>query len=394
MEKQKIAILVIHGIGQQDPYHTLDRFTRTLVEALQETRPAPYKLTHHRLPYQDAVDDYIKINQLNDPETEIDVHEYYWAFETERMISMGDIFQWLQQASDGAQRFYEENEQFSREYEGFQQDGQFRQRWYLKYAGGLLRVLLGAASAVHLVLPRWLDSLFRNLLPKATRHFIEYAGDVAAYTSTSRRSKLYKVRQNILKGAVSKIEMLLGCGHDKIVVIGHSLGSVVAYEALNEINLLMNRDAELRARRHQLCELVTFGSPLDKVAFFFRERVAKSEYVLQLIQNSLHGFRRLGLVDANAPEGVICTSSVRNYLQDLSWTNYWDPEDPVSGRLDFYEGVKNVKVENGMGIAAHTLYWSDKRMFRETIQRVRDAAWRREGPEQREWDIEFVVDHP
>ncbi|HTF61613.1 MAG TPA: hypothetical protein VK638_02760, partial [Edaphobacter sp.] len=34
MKNDKVAILVVHGIGQEKPYETLDHFTRRLMESL------------------------------------------------------------------------------------------------------------------------------------------------------------------------------------------------------------------------------------------------------------------------------------------------------------------------------------------------------------------------
>src|SRR5262249_15094420 len=57
--------------------------------------------------------------------------------------------------------------------------------------------------------------------------------------------------------------------YDKVAVVGHSLGSVVAYDTLNallnaEQLSITNLDIARRT-----CLFETFGSPLDKIAFFF-----------------------------------------------------------------------------------------------------------------------------
>ena len=55
----------------------------------------------------------------------------------------------------------------------------------------------------------------------------------------------------------------------------------------------------------------------------------------------------------------------------MRWTNYWDPQDPISGHLDFFDEVVNVQVDNGQrwGIA-HNEYWYNLNIYREVIERV------------------------
>src|SRR5213080_2751829 len=59
-------------------------------------------------------------------------------------------------------------------------------------------------------------------------------------------------------------------GYSRVVVVGHSLGSVLAYDTLNA---LINEDQVCAKQRGVVSKtraLITFGSPLDKTAFMFR----------------------------------------------------------------------------------------------------------------------------
>jgi len=62
-----------------------------------------------------------------------------------------------------------------------------------------------------------------------------------------------------------------------VVWVGHSLGSVVVYDALNALltdDALAKDDNKVRAiARTRL--LLTFGSPLDKIAFIFAAQASK-----------------------------------------------------------------------------------------------------------------------
>ena len=369
MGKRKVGLLIIHGIGEQDVLDTLDTFTRNLVKSLQQTGRGQIKLTHNRMPLPGDIDDYVSLSFLEDPSLEIDVHEYYWAHKMKGMISFHEVMEWLQQASNGAQKFYNENTELSRRYETGP-SGKFPRHWYLKKVGWLVRVLGTLGSISSQITPRWMDPVFRILHSKPSELVIDYIGDVAIYTSSDRRSKFYQVRQRVLEGAIEKISAMLQEDYERIVIAGHSLGSVIAYDALNAVNLRMNQEPELAVQHGKLFELITLGSPLDKVAFFFREHIAKDSYVKRLILSNVNGFRRRGLVVPREGEAVM-DSNVFNFLENMRWTNYWDPQDPISGHLDFFDEVVNVQVDNGQrwGIA-HNEYWYNLNIYREVIERV------------------------
>ena len=49
---------------------------------------------------------------------------------------------------------------------------------------------------------------------------------------------------------------------------------------------------------------------------------------------------------------------IERHLEGVRWLNFWDKMDPVSGPLDFYEGVENTEVDTGAGrFRAHSAYW-------------------------------------
>ena len=64
-------------------------------------------------------------------------------------------------------------------------------------------------------------------------------------------------------------------GMKKIIIVGHSLGSVIAFDTLNRITHAANIDQEKWRSVGKIEGLITFGSPLDKLAFSFREHTPK-----------------------------------------------------------------------------------------------------------------------
>lgn len=68
-------------------------------------------------------------------------------------------------------------------------------------------------------------------------------GDVALYTGADEKSKYFHVRKNILDGAIQKTKFLIeNDDYDDIILISHSLGTVIAYDALARLNKMMNAD--------------------------------------------------------------------------------------------------------------------------------------------------------
>ncbi len=141
---QRTAVLVIHGIGQQSSFDTLDRFVRNLHKALEsQNEQRPVTLAHHLARQGDWAQNYISLIGGEDESTAVDCYEYYWAHETQRKISMAGVFDWLVDTGGRAEKFYErngdrrppENEWAGTPFGGFGRRGKFDKHWYLKSAG-------------------------------------------------------------------------------------------------------------------------------------------------------------------------------------------------------------------------------------------------------------------
>jgi hypothetical protein len=135
-------------------------------------------------------------------------------------------------------------------------------------------------------------------------------------------------------------------------MVGHSLGSVIAYDVLNglliEDGFLANPvDAANRTRM-----FLTFGSPLDKTAFLFRTQA-----------------------DIKSPVREVAAAAVQPMIQDYKfrpkeWVNLWSHADIISGELNFYDDTANMTnggprrvcnkkdPEARTPLAAHMEYWN------------------------------------
>jgi hypothetical protein len=126
--------------------------------------------------------------------------------------------------------------------------------------------------------------------------------------------------------------------------------------------------AEKKHISNVLCGFVTFGSPLDKIAFFLREQSEHNEYLREQMLRNYHCFKQRAYPFATSLPFTL-TASMRRLFDDILWINYHDRHDYVSGTLDFYEKLVNVDCEfNGKLFSfTHGWYWDHKEMFADII---------------------------
>ncbi len=199
------------------------------------------------------------------------------------------------------------------------------------------------------------------------KFLVDYMGDVAVYAQgIDGKSQFAGVRQDILDDAVSRLEQLLATpGYDKVYVAAHSLGSVVAYDAIN--HLITEKRA--RAATHtpgpnfaKLGGFLSFGSPLDKVYYFFRKRDIGKPVRAQLISSltplrKSTSHRRYGAAEFERYQ----LPAMRNFR----WWSAWSGMDILGAHLDFYEPDRQCRFHYGWNpVKAHTGYWRDPSFYR------------------------------
>jgi hypothetical protein len=218
------------------------------------------------------------------------------------------------------------------------------------------------ADALPGVFPLWFSSVSWVLVVGAAavvRWFlIQYAGDVAAYVQPQVVDRFYELRKEIKDTVWTTARAVYGAReYEDIVVVGHSLGSVVVYDALNRllIDRAVNPAAPEVAGRTRL--FLTFGSPLDKTAFIFGAQGAGTE----------------------AREAL--SASIQPLITDEKarprWVNIYSPWDIISGSLDYYDrpdrsnrnAVENIVDPDATTLlAAHVEYWRNPLLFRTILQ--------------------------
>ena len=173
---------------------------------------------------------------------------------------------------------------------------------------------------------------------------IQYVGDVVIYVSSYTVSRFQSIRDEIQRVGFDIGRAVYGLPqhYDRCIVVGHSLGSVVAYDLYNRMvneGTGTNWDVQRRTKL-----LLTFGSPLDKTAFLFRLQQSREADVREAL--------------AAAAQPIIADAANR----PAAWVNIWSPADSISGALDYYERpneqfVANVRdPEASIPLLAHTEY--------------------------------------
>jgi hypothetical protein len=236
--------------------------------------------------------------------------------------------------------------------------------WFTILSAGLLAATLwivgfeltALLASGHTLRSAWSGSLAQQalawplvvVLSAGVRWFlIAYAGDVAVYVQPQKLDRFTKLRQEIKECVLKTAQAVYREPYEKIVLVGHSLGSVVVYDVLNR--LLLDDKADVEARTAQL---LTFGSPLDKTAFLFAVQGAAGE-AREALAASLQPLL------LSRPKG-------------FSWVNIYSPWDLISGHLDYYDlparnndsPVENVRDREATTLlVAHVEYWETALLY-------------------------------
>lgn len=232
--------------------------------------------------------------------------------------------------------------------------------------GGIViaRSALPAVVALVLGLSVLVAALVRSWL-------IQYVGDLAAYISAHKVSKFAEIREAIQAQACDVARAIYTMRasasnaplYSRFVAVGHSLGSVIVYDALNSVfnDYLLARSEGGKTldpfdpiSRTRL--LLTCGSPLDKTAYIFRSQAGSFMDVRE------------------AAAAQVQPMILDERLRPFPWINIWSNQDPISGPLDFYDfppdrpnHVHNwMDVQASLPFASHSQYF-DHPLLRDTL---------------------------
>ena len=375
------ALLVCHGMGQQVPFETLECIAAAIVEGHAKGHAdISARLVQLASDGSSVARVEIALHGAGGaPVRHIHLYEAYWAPLTEKAISFRRTAWFLVKAGALGLRSCVKRSFARWMFGGWQQLALKGYTALLLFALlAVLPPLLLVASASAFAWPAalaiaidpaerpWLYGLV--LLPfvlamLAFRRFVvQYMGDVAIYVSSNEVNEFWQIRDQIkgigLRAASAVYQAIDGLEADgastfvygQVVVVGHSLGSVVAYDTLNAI---FGRDQPaphaLRAVERTYA-FITLGSPLDKTAFLFRQHVPGPNVVREVL--------------AAAVQPMIQSYDFRPRW----WINVHAKADIISGSLDYYDDpaaptdprrVRNLRdpVWAVLPSTAHTGYW-------------------------------------
>ena len=378
-EARPSAVLVFHGMGEQVKFETIS----AVASAIQDEARAQGGVTQDLAVHLSYVGDQfvaraeIAWRDAQGGSHQVHVYEAYWAPLTEGRVSYWDTLTFLIQAAWNGLRY------------SWPLGSRTFQRWIfggpqvLPIGGstfpGLLAVAavllaqVGVIVGVSLRLAQMLFTLVSrqpmlqmsakewSVLSIASivafvlyRLMVEYVGDVAAYVSPYKSSKFDELRKRIQKVGWDVGKVIYGLDYARIVMVGHSLGSVLAYDTLNALmNLENSGTGSIQPVLARTPALITFGSPLDKTAFVFR--IQREDWIREQMAAAMQPL-------------IVDYAEYRP--PSFTWVNLWSPWDVISGALDYYDrpdvpGTDPRHVQNqkdpdaNVPLLAHLQYWKN-----------------------------------
>lgn len=229
---------------------------------------------------------------------------------------------------------------------------------------GLETGLTGTLVARGGDLPAWLNILAIVVFAAmgwSTARFLQlFLSDVVFWTTTFEKDVRYRKRKDILRAAEDTVAHVLrdpDC--ERVVVVAHSLGTAIAYETLLNLGRKLSAQRQDRAagpsgweNLRKISHLLTFGSPIDRINYFF-----------QLGDRGSYRFNRF----SDELLGHCFDLPFRDGDQQILWINVRDPADPVASRLFSPRGSRLeteliLEVESACGhfpepAQAHTRYF-------------------------------------
>ncbi|MBD2203023.1 hypothetical protein H6G33_03785 [Calothrix sp. FACHB-1219] len=385
----RTAFLLIHGIGQQNPYETLDYFAQNFIKYFEQEK-LPTDLEHHIARREFAnggrwIESFVRLSPQDATQPGlIDIHEYYWAPDTENKISVPEILQWAEQTLDGTIEFYNRTE--NGDLLNNLLENRHRQGWFkfrlrsltiflriFNFIYPILRLLILVALLIAgpFLKGRYLQSAWKLSKKLIVPLLINFVGDVAIYTKTDPKSPYQKIRQQVITECLTLLQQIIKdpqAKYDQVIIVGHSLGSCIAYDTLNQLCIESTLAGDLGKSMDidKLKGLVTFGSPLDKIAFFFRNVAQEQQYIRRRIIEHLNSFRIKPELVTKSTSNYLGKNPVVCQLEHISWINYYHLEDPISGHLDYYENLINEEMtyKTSWGASGHLGYWTDMKFYK------------------------------
>lgn len=242
------AVIIFHGIGEQRPMETLRGFAEAIL-------PNPKQGGEKFFSKPDPMSESFELRKLqNREQPRTHLFEYYWAYKIEGTV-LGDIWSWLKTL------LWRPPNKVPK---------QLRPLWYFSWfllasaIGGALLGMFNNFPDIATKSPSFLISGASALIFTGMQWFvIHYIGDAARYLSATTRN--IKLRHEIRADGIKLLKKIQQEGkYDRVIFVGHSLGSVIAYDILRQVWEEYQEDYRLPKKSEQpaMAEVEKIGETL------------------------------------------------------------------------------------------------------------------------------------
>ncbi|MEP1385546.1 MAG: hypothetical protein ABJK64_17325 [Paraglaciecola sp.] len=262
----KQAVVVIHGMGEQRPMETIREFVNHVFKQDPNLKNPHFwnkpSSVSESFEQRRLTTNRPKLPSGEDSLQRTDFYEYYWAHHTVN-TKWEHFVGWFQTLLVCRPKKYDDH------------PNTLKPLWFalvglLIFAvlsvwgwGALVNYITdttckGKLQILFMGLATVVEIAFLFGLNWLKSKFTKYFGDVARYVRANPAN--INIRQAIRKGGIELVERIHETGdYDRVVIVGHSLGSIVAYDIINHLWARHNKFKYTRGNR-------SFTSPLSKVA--------------------------------------------------------------------------------------------------------------------------------
>jgi hypothetical protein len=183
----------------------------------------------------------------------------------------------------------------------------------------LLVVLMQSVRGLFVALI-WVITVVAVTIRATTRFLSEDLGDIEVYVNQDENKKFFEARQNVIRQTEHVFRTVDERNYKEVIVFGHSLGSVVAFDVLVDGDLPEGFLDRVKG-------FVTFGSAWEKVRYFFDRKSGDPE----------RGERRR-----------FVNRALNKIETNMWWLNVWNTTDWVANPISTYrkEPPVNVTLRN------------------------------------------------
>ncbi len=153
----------------------------------------------------------------------------------------------------------------------------------------------------------WVLAVVGTATRAASRFLAESLGDIQVYVTRDENNVFFAARKAVIAEAERVFGVVDKRGYQEVVVFGHSLGAVVAFDVLVD-------SEKLEKLRTRVKVFITFGSAWEKVRYFFDRQAADNDERRGFVRRAFQPWK------------------------EKYWLNVWYTADWVANPIRTYKG--------------------------------------------------------